>query len=168
MYFCHTLCVLFHFLGTSFVFTNNLTRTADLVLWFPERTINIYTYPWHQNDILVFTIPVNLTKIFHFLCYYQTNHVLLLYHYQTNHVLLLCTRFCLFIALSTYRITCYCGYHSIFIIISSSKFLSMEVVSGVGEFHRECLLFVDSLSTECCVHVCRESISRIVSVWMSE
>ena len=48
-----TLTVLFLFLGASIVCVNNIKRTADLVLCFPDKT-SVCTHPWQQNDLLVF------------------------------------------------------------------------------------------------------------------
>ena len=44
---CHSWQSLFLFLGASIVWVNNLKRTADLVLWFPDRT-SVCTHPWHS------------------------------------------------------------------------------------------------------------------------
>ena len=57
---CYTLTALLLFLGTSIVCVNNLMRTADLVLWFPDIT-SVCTHPWHQNHIKVFMVQLNLT-----------------------------------------------------------------------------------------------------------
>ena len=38
-----------------------LKRSADLVLWFPDKT-SVCSYPWHQND-KVFMVLLNLTKL---------------------------------------------------------------------------------------------------------
>ena len=59
--FCHSWQSLFLFLGASIVCVN-LKRAADLVFWFPDRTSDC-THPWHQNDLIVFTEPLNLTKL---------------------------------------------------------------------------------------------------------
>jgi len=46
------------FLGTCIVWVNSLARTADLVLWFPDKTFDC-THPWFQNDLIVFMVPLN-------------------------------------------------------------------------------------------------------------
>ena len=54
------LTVLFLFLGASIVCVyKNLKRTADLVLWFLDKTF-VCT---HQNDLIVLTVPLNRTKL---------------------------------------------------------------------------------------------------------
>ena len=50
------------FLGASIVCVNNLERVVDLVLWFPNKT-SVCTHPWHQNDLIVFPVLLNLTKL---------------------------------------------------------------------------------------------------------
>ena len=51
------------FFGASIVvFVNNLKRTVDAVLRFPYKTYDS-TQPWHQKDFVVFTVPLNLTKL---------------------------------------------------------------------------------------------------------
>ena len=63
MFMFVTLTVLFLILSSSIVcIHNNLKRKADLVLWFPDKT-SVYTYPWHQNDLIVFIVLLNLTKL---------------------------------------------------------------------------------------------------------
>ena len=49
-------------MGASLVCVDNLNRTADLVLWFPDKTA-VCTHPWHQNDLIVFTGPLDLSKL---------------------------------------------------------------------------------------------------------
>ena len=56
------LTVVFLFLGVSIVCVNNLKRTVDSVLWFPDKT-SVCTQPWHQNDVIVFMVSLNLTKL---------------------------------------------------------------------------------------------------------
>jgi len=46
------LTVPFLFLGASIVCVNNLKRTADLVLWFPDMT-SVCTHPRHRKDLKV-------------------------------------------------------------------------------------------------------------------
>ena len=41
---------------------NNLKRTVDSVLWFPNKT-SVCTHLWHQNNFIVFMVPLNLTKL---------------------------------------------------------------------------------------------------------
>jgi len=63
---------LFLLLGASIGCVNNLKSTADLVLWFPDRT-SVCTHPWHQNDFIVFMVPSNLTKLKTlFICQYES------------------------------------------------------------------------------------------------
>jgi len=52
------------FLGASWVCVyKNLKRTADLAfLWFSDKT-SVCTHPWHQNELIVFMVPLNLTKL---------------------------------------------------------------------------------------------------------
>ena len=55
--------VWFLFLRASTVCVNNLKRAAaDLVLWFPDK-ISVCTHPWDQKGRLVFTVPLNITKL---------------------------------------------------------------------------------------------------------
>ena len=64
LFHCFFLCLSF-WQSYSFswvpliVRVNNLTRAADLVLWFPKTSVS--THSWHQNGI-VFMVPLNLTK----------------------------------------------------------------------------------------------------------
>ena len=59
---CHSWQSLFLFLGTSMDCVKNLKRTADFVLWFPDKT-SVCTHPWHQVAVIVFTVPLNLIKL---------------------------------------------------------------------------------------------------------
>ena len=60
-YVCHSDSPI-PFMGASIVCVNNLMRPADLVLWFPDKT-SICIHPWHQNDLIVLTVPLNPTKL---------------------------------------------------------------------------------------------------------
>ena len=53
---------LFLFLGASIVCVNNLKRTADLVLWFPDRT-SVCTHPWLLYNLIVLKASLNPTKL---------------------------------------------------------------------------------------------------------
>ena len=53
----------FSFLYSLYNLCNNLKRTAEIkFVWFPNRT-SIWTHPWHQNDHIVSTVLLNLTKL---------------------------------------------------------------------------------------------------------
>ena len=57
-----TLTVLFLFLGATIVCVNNVKRTADLVLWFPDKT-TVCTYHWRLYNLIVLKASLNLTKL---------------------------------------------------------------------------------------------------------
>ena len=64
VYMFVTLTVLFLVLGASIVCVNNLKRTADLVLWFPDRT-SVFTHPWldaYKYNLIVLKVSWNPTK----------------------------------------------------------------------------------------------------------
>ena len=47
------------FLGCLYICINNLTSSADLILWFPDKT-SVCTKFWHQNDLILSTVPLNI------------------------------------------------------------------------------------------------------------
>jgi len=49
-------------LDASLVCVNNLKRTADLVLWFPDRT-SVCTHPWRLYNLIVLKASLNTTKL---------------------------------------------------------------------------------------------------------
>jgi len=55
---------LFLFLGASLLCVNNLKRTVNLILWFPDRT-SVCTHPWggHLYNFIVLKASLNLTKL---------------------------------------------------------------------------------------------------------
>ena len=55
---CHSDNSILLFFVASIICVNNLKRTADLVLW-----TSICTLPWHQNYLIVFMVPLNLTLL---------------------------------------------------------------------------------------------------------
>ena len=56
---CHLAVI---FLGASLVCVNNLKGTADLVLWFPDRTA-VCTHSWPLYNLIVLKASLNPTKL---------------------------------------------------------------------------------------------------------
>ena len=52
----------FHFIISVTYVNNYLKRTADEVLLFLDKT-SVCTHPWHLNDLIVFTVSLNLTEL---------------------------------------------------------------------------------------------------------